>query len=370
MEKKAPWYKDGNFIASVLLCIAVVVEGLFLGTTINKVNETNAKVDTLTSAIAELKAIKAEPMPTAVVVKSNKELQNGKPFVFISPNRQHPVVRTMALGFWEACEALKVDCKDYSFDGVDLALMATGVDQIIAQGASGAIAFVDQRVYNLDNQLIAAGIPTDCIHVKVKPTDIPGLLGWVATDATDYAKRSALFIGEKIGGKGTVVVTQGDLNDVENEVTAAFTAEMKAKYPNVVVLPPEMEGFDPPQAIAKAAAVLQAHPDLVAAFGTTGGSPTTWAKALEQTGFKKGAVIVVGMDYTRQNLDLVKEGWVTAVVGQPLYEETYKATEMLMDKLLGKPVNFDNPYPAPIITAKDVDKYYGYADRVDQGIHK
>lgn len=289
-----------------------------------------------------------------------------KAYAFISPNKQHPVVHTMALGFWEACITLDVPCKDYSFDGVDFSNMAISVDQVIAAGSPGAIAFVDKAVYAQDTKLIKAGIPVDAIHVQVKEGDVPGLLAWVATDAGDYARRVADFMGDKMSGKGYVATTQGDLNDVENLVMAEFTKEMVAKYPNIKVLPPQMEGFDPTGAIAVASAILTAHPEVTAAFGSTGASPTTWATALQQAGKKPGDVIVVGMDYTRPNLDWVKSGWVTALVGQPLYEETYKALEILVANAKGEKVDYSNPMPAPIITVKDLDKYYALQDRLDQ----
>jgi len=72
------------------------------------------------------------------------------------------------------------------------------------------------------------------------------------------------------------------------------------------------------------------------------------------------------MDYTRVNLDLVKAGWVYAVVGQPLYEEVYRDVELLIAALKGEEVQFANTMDSPIITADMVDKYYGYADRVDK----
>jgi ribose transport system substrate-binding protein len=296
--------------------------------------------------------------------------QAAKPgmYVLISPNRQHPVVRTAALGFWEACADLKVQCKDLSYDGVDLSQQAVSTDQAIAMKAIGAVAFVDKAVYAQDNRLIAAGIPTVSISVRVQPSDVPGLLGWVACDQGDYARRIADFMGEKMGGKGMIATTQIDLNDVENLVQAEFAKEIAAKYPNIKVLDPQMEGADQIQAIAKATAILQAHPDITAAFGSTGGSPTTWAKAAEGVGKKPGDMIIVGMDYTRPNLDLVKAGWVTALVGQPIYEYGYTSLQLLVEHNQGKQVAFDNPYPAPIITVKDIDKYYGYADRVDKMI--
>jgi ribose transport system substrate-binding protein len=148
-------------------------------------------------------------------------------------------------------------------------------------------------------------------------------------------------------------------------VSRSFTEEMKAKCPDVTVFAPEIEGGDQPAAIAKAGAILTAHPDIKGALGTTGGSPVTWGKALEQAGRNPGDVIVIGMDYNRPNLDMVKAGWVYAVVGQPIYEETFRAVELLIDHLRGKPVEFNNVYPSPIITIDKLDQYYKYNDMVD-----
>lgn len=293
-----------------------------------------------------------------------------KVFAFLSPNRQHPVVRTMALGFFEACAALEVTCKDYSYDGVDLSQQAVSTDQIIAAGnVAGVIAFVDKAVNEQNARLVKAGVPIDAIHGVIPEGEVPGLLGWVATDAGDYARRAADFMAERMGGVGVVAITQGNLNDVENMVAAEFTKQM-LNYPGITVLAPEMEGFEVSAAIAKASAILIAHPEITAAFGTTGASPTTWAKAAEQAGYKPGDLVIVGMDYTRPNLDLVKAGWVTALVGQPLYEETYRALEILVAHDRGEPVSYANPYPAPIITIDEIDTYYGYADRVDEAANK
>ena len=303
--------------------------------------------------------------PTVPVAeKTNLELQDGKPFRFISCNRQHPVVQTMAMGFWDACEDLGVECVDNSFDGVDFTQMDAIADIAISQGSSGAIPFVDAAVYATDQKIVDAGIPSIAIHTIVEPGTVPGLLGWVAADSVDYAIRSADFLGEAMGGVGTVAVTQLSLNDLENVVTEEFTKRMNEKYPEIVVLTPEMETPDQAQAIAVATAILQAHPEVTAAFGTTGNSPVTWAKAAQAVGKAPGEILIVGMDYTKQNLDLVKSGEVLALVGQPLYEEVYRAVELLVANMKGEPVEYVNIYPAPIITIDDLDKYYEYADRI------
>ncbi len=39
--------------------------------------------------------------------------------------------------------------------------------------------------------------------------------------------------------------------------------------------------------------------------------------------------MIISMDYTRPNLDLVKEGKVYGLVAQPLYEEFYACAETI-----------------------------------------
>jgi ribose transport system substrate-binding protein len=204
----------------------------------------------------------------------------------------------------------------------------------------------------------------------MKPEENYGLIAWVATDVTQYGKDAANAMADKLGCSGPIAVTQNTFNDTENEAARSFTEQMKTRCPDVEVFPPEIEGGEESAAIAKAGAILTAHPEIKGAFGTTGGSPTTWAKALEQSGHKPGDVVVIGMDYTRPNLDLVKAGWVFALVGQPIYEETYRCAELLIDHLKGKKVEFANSYPSPIITIKEIDKYYEYAKRVEESLNK
>jgi ribose transport system substrate-binding protein len=242
------------------------------------------------------------------------------------------------------------------------------LEQSVAQGASGMVVGTYGPFRPVELQAIEQGIPVVGFHTPMKEGEMPGLLAWVATDVTGYGKATADAIAEKTNCGSPVAVTQNTFNDTENEASRSFIEEYGVKCPDAVVLPPELEGGDQPSAIAKAGAILTAHPDIKAAYGTTGGSPTTWAKALEQAGRNPGDVVVVGMDYTVNNLDLIKQGWVYAVVGQPIYEECYKAVEILVAHLKGEPTEFNNTYPSPLITIDDVDKYYGYSERVEEAV--
>lgn len=313
---------------------------------------------------------KATPVPSVTAEKTARELQNGKPFRGVWNGLEHPVIRTMILGFTEACEKYDVDCVVMGGGGFEDSTYIQLLEQSVAQGASGMVVGTYGPFRPVELEAIKQGIPVVGFHTPMKEGEMPGLLAWVATDVTLYGKAVADAMADKLSCTGPIAVTQNTFNDTENEASRAFTEQMKLRCPDVEVLAPELEGGDQPSAIAKASAILTAHPDIKGAYGTTGGSPTTWAKALEQTGHKPGDVVVVGMDYVISNLDLVKSGWVYAVVGQPIYEETYKAVELLIAKLKGEPVEFNNVYPSPIITAADVDKYYGYSERVDAAFKK
>ncbi len=64
------------------------------------------------------------------------------------------------------------------------------------------------------------------------------------------------------------------------------------------------------------------------------------------------------MDYTRQNLDLVKSGQVYAIVAQPLYEEGAAVADLGARLAKKEAVEFRNVLPAKIVTAAEVAPYY------------
>ena len=311
-----------------------------------------------------------QPVEPVEKVPTVRELQNGKPFIYIGTGQGHPVIALMVQGFIDACEEYDADCKVLLRPGFEDSDFVALQDQALAMGASGWVSsgYGPHRPKNM--QAIEKGIPVTTFHTPLDAEAMPGMLGWVATDVGFYGKAAAGAIAEQIDCKGPVAITQNTFNDVENEASESFRVELEALCPGIEILPTEIEGGEVSSAIAKAATILTANPDLTAAFGTTGGSPTTWGKALEQGGYSPGDVTVIGMDYTTPNLDLVKAGWVYALVGQPIYEETYRCVELLVDHLYGRSVSFGNVYPSPIITVDDLDKYYGYAEKLDEAMKK
>jgi ribose transport system substrate-binding protein len=286
----------------------------------------------------------------------------GKKIQFVSMLREHPVIQIWAAGARDEAKKLGADYTDLMSQGDNPQDAINLMKQGIAQGSDGMVVVAfDPQWYPAIAEAQAAGIPVVVTHFPIKEGDAPGVVSNIATDVAAYGAAAADAIGEKIGGKGTVAVTEGSFNNTEDLAASSFATEMAAKYPDVKVLAPEVEGFDPPKAIAKASSILQANPDVVAAFSTTGAGSNTWAKAKADT---KRDVVIISMDYTRPNLDLVKSGDVYGLVAQPLYEENQKAVDVLQDIICGKKVDYRYMPPAPIITQANVNDYFTLLDKI------
>jgi len=292
---------------------------------------------------------------------------SGKNIYFLSVLKGHPTLRLWQQGFLDQANILGYKTATIaSPDTADWAASVALGEQIFATETAGDYAmvfgFVDPTQKDLIKKFGDAGVPVVIGHVMVPEGTYPGLKGWAAFDPVKWAASAADAIGAKIGGTGAVAITEGSFNAVEDAVAKGFADQMKAKFPNVKVLPPQEEGFDPPVAISKAVAILQANPDVVGAISTTGAGPVTWAGAADQTG---RTVYSIGPDMTRPNLDAVRDGKVYGLAAQPGYEEHELAVDMATTLLCGGTVKYANELPAPIVLKDGLAPYYVIVDRID-----
>lgn len=280
----------------------------------------------------------------------------GLRVAFPGPLKSNPTLQVMAAGFVAGAESVGMEPIVSLVNDADPQNVLSVGRQAIAQEVDGLVfppydpslmAFVDDAV--------AADIPIVLTHSEVAEADSQGAIANFHPDPTQYGAAVALTIGEAIGGTGTVAVTVSSFNQVENDAAASFKAEMEASFPDVVVLDPIEEGFDPAQAISKAVSIIQANPGIVGAFSTTGGGAVTWDGAATQSGTQ---LAIAGMDYTRPNLDLVRDGKVTALVAQPIFEEFEAGAQAIAAYLCGEEIEYSNPMPSEIITIDNVDEYY------------
>jgi ribose transport system substrate-binding protein len=292
-----------------------------------------------------------------------------KKLYWVQPVKGHPVHQLTQIAFRDGCRSLGYEAVIVGTDGPDIAGTIALAEQALATGDVAGIAiWAGSPATNpLIERAGSLGVPVILPHFPVPEGSVPGAKGVISCDPAPYAIEAAERIGQAIAGKGSVAITQGSFNSNENLVAETFTKAMKERFPNVKVLEPIEEGFDPPAAISRAVALMRANPDLAAAISTTGGGALTWSAAQRDAGRK---IVVVGMDYTRVNLDLVQSGEIHAVVGQPLWEESYGAAELLDKLIRGNTIEWWTKLPAPFITRDDLAPHYERLDKVEALLRK
>lgn len=292
----------------------------------------------------------------------------GPALLWVQPMRDHPVHRLMQAGFLDRCRELAVTCDvvgNPSATAFDVGATLPLADAALAKREYSAVMVyaVDPSLNPYIARLSREGLPVMIVHLLPAPEDIPGLKAALGQDIKKTAADSAMAMGEQLGGKGEVVVTQGSFNRTENEMAQVFASTLKEKYPGITVLPPQLEGFEPTAAKGKAVAILQGNGRITGAFSTTGAGAETWANARRAAGRE---ITIIAMSATRQNLDLIKAGVVYAVAAQPLYEESAAAVDVGLRLARKEPVDFINVLPTEIVTASNLQPYYDLLEKAGQ----
>ena len=291
-----------------------------------------------------------------------------KSLLWVQPMRDHPVHRLMQAGFLNECKKLGYTCEivgNPSATNYDVAASIPLAEADLARTQFGAVAVYGPgpEIFPYIGKLGTQNIPVVTWHVLPKEGSVAGLKAATGEDIVQAGTAAADAFGAKLGGKGSIALTQGSSNDTENTMADAFRAEIKAKYADIKVLDTQMEGFEPSAAASKAVGILQANPDVTGAFSTTGNGVQTWSQAARTAGRQ---IVIIGMDYIRQNLDIIKSGQAYGLVAQPLYEEGAKTADLAAALAEGKKVDYLNPLPAKVITASDLDPYYKILDAAGQ----
>jgi len=283
-------------------------------------------------------------------------------------NKYHPVVQIMEVGFLSKAEELGYEGKLYASDGPDLAGAIALGEQAVAEKVAGlAIYQLSPGIRPLMKKASDAGIPVVVPHSKITPSEVPGPIGWVTNDNVKFGIEAGKALAKAMGGKGTIAITQGGFNPQENPPSAALTKFIRNNYPDIKVLDPIEEGFDMAVAVSRITALIQANPDISAAFGTTGNSPVTWSKATDNVG--RDDILIIGMDFSRQNVDLVKSGKVFGIVAQPLFKIFEESAVILDAHIKGKPYQYENMLPSPVVL-QGIVKYDAILNKVEEAFKR
>ncbi len=294
------------------------------------------------------------PVPTATG-------KNGV-FYMIQNTAWHPVHQLMQQSFLEGCRKQGLRCQLATTDEQTLESWVALANATVARpDAAGFIMYAGGNpvIKPIVQKAKDQGQPVVEPHFHIPEGTFADNYVNISEDVaaiTDPVAKGMCdeLVKEGKDQAGSVAITINNHNATEDAMAAAYKDSMNKYCPKLKVLDVVLEGAEPTQAIAAAVGIIQANPDIVAGFSTTGGGPTTWAGAQDQTSKK---LVTVGMDYTQVNLDLVKAGKVFGIVAQPIYDEFVGASGLLYKMANGQKVPYWTVLPAPLVTAAEAGNY-------------
>lgn len=176
------------------------------------------------------------------------------------------------------------------------------------------------------NAAIASGVPVVCVDADVPASN---RLAFIGTDWREIGMRQAQAMLKALNGrKGRVAMLGLIEQSIDQQAFEGFRSVMAPA--GMMVMDPQQDKGNQSEAARVASALLQAHPDLVGMAGFDSESGAGMGQAIKESG-KVGNVFSTCVDSEPQQLRFIKEGVITASVGQKRALFTYQGVRALFD---------------------------------------
>jgi ribose transport system permease protein len=179
----------------------------------------------------------------------------------------------------------------------------------------------------------------------------------VASDNVAGGELAAKTIAEKLGGKGKIVILQGQAGtSAARERAQGFADGLKA-FPGIQVVAQQPADFDRTKGLDVMSNLLQAHPDVQ---GVIAANDEMALGAIKALGSKAGkSVSVVGFDGTPDGLKAVEGGALYASVAQQPTQLGRIAVDNALKALQGEKVEQTVKVPVKVVTKENVAGFSG-----------
>ncbi|MFD3973111.1 substrate-binding domain-containing protein [Streptomyces cyaneofuscatus] len=194
-----------------------------------------------------------------------------------------------------------------------------------------------------------ADIPVIAADRGVNKADAATL---VASDNVAGGKLAADALGDKLGGKGSIVILQGTAGTSASRERGAGFAEGLKAYPDIKVVAKQPADFDRTKGLDVMTNLVQSHPGITGVFAENDEMALGAVKAL---GSKAGkSVSVVGFDGTPDGLKAVEAGTLYASVAQQPSELGRIAVQNAVKAAKGERVEKTVKVPVKVVTRENV----------------
>ncbi|MGC5168380.1 sugar ABC transporter substrate-binding protein [Luteimicrobium sp. DT211] len=238
----------------------------------------------------------------------------------------------------EMAKTVGVDLKTTSSQN-DISKLADNVQTLVAQGVKGVVIAPQDTAAVIPTlqQLEQKKIPV--VSIDTRP-DSGKVYMVVRTDNRAYGEKACQYIGKTLGGKGNVVMFEGDLSSINGrDRTEAFNDCMKKSFPSIKVFG-EPTKWDPPTAVSQLNTVLAGNTIDAIYMQASIYLPST-LQALQQKGLLKkrgeaGHIVIVSNDGVPAEYQAIQDGTMDATVSQPADLYAKYGLQFVKDAIDGK----------------------------------
>ena len=202
-----------------------------------------------------------------------------------------------------------------------------------------------------------AGIPVVAIDAQIPDGDNVSFIGVDNTKAgEDIGKFYADYVKSEMGGTAKIGIV-GALNSfIQNQRLDGFKKAVTDSGQKITFLD-TVDGQNVQEtALSASENLMTANPDMTTLYATGEPALLGAVSAVTSQG-RTGDVKVFGWDLTKQAVQGIDDGWVTAVVQQDPAGEGKAAVEALIKLKKGEKVEPIINIPVTIVTKKNVDPY-------------
>ena len=180
----------------------------------------------------------------------------------------------------------------------------------------------------------AAGIPVITTNSKSAGGDIKTFIG---VDNYEAAKTLAQYMMDKLGGKGNVVIIEGNPAGQTSQDRVRGFVEIINKYPNVKLLVSQPGMFQRAEAMNIMENIIQSNPEIDAVMALNDEMALGAIQALNDADIKD--VMVTGFDGAKEGLEAILAGKLFASMNQAPFDQGGVAVQAAVDVLNGKSID-------------------------------
>jgi ABC-type sugar transport system substrate-binding protein len=213
-------------------------------------------------------------------------------------------------------------------DTVDIPGLVAALEQTAARRPTGimVVGWDPSALIPAINRAVESGVPVVCVDADVPESK---RLAFIGTDWYDLGVRQGEAMVAALRGRRGEVGMMGLIEQsIDQQAFAGFRSV--AEKAGLTVLEPQQDKGNQAEATRVAAAILQARTELVGLAGFDSESGPGMGQAIREAG-RIGKVVATCVETEEQHLRLLKEGVLTACIGQKRELFTYYGVKALRD---------------------------------------